>query len=148
MSSKTLFYDPADSAIDDSLRGELYADFHEDETPEDMEDRLSREAYREAAERLLPIILGTLQFIMDGGRSLDDVRFRLAVAGHYFQHPIYASKSMAEICESFGKTRAAGSAAALKFQRGNHLPELLGQKSKETRAGYHNKRRETVCKSN
>ena len=148
MNQNTDFCDPADTAIDDSLRDRLYEDLHEDETPENMATRLSHEAYREASERLLPIILGTLQFVMDGGRSLEDVRFRLAVAGHYFQHPVYANKSMAEICASFNKTRAAGSAAALKFQRGNHLPELLGQKSQETRAGYHNKRRETICKTN
>ncbi len=131
------------------MRDEIYEDDdHEGESDEDMSVRVEREAYIEASHRLLPVILGTLNYVLEGSRP-NDILFRLAVVSHYFGHPAYAGKSMAEICEAFGKTRAAGSHASLKFQRSNHLPELIGQKAQETRACYHDRRRETVlCKTN
>jgi hypothetical protein len=142
------FNDPADRAIDDSVRCKLYEDLHEDETPEDMAARLEREAYCEASRKLLPIILGTLNYILEGKRS-DDILFRLAIVSQYFGHPVYAGKSMADICTSFNKTRAAGSHAILKFQRSNHLPELIGQKQHAARATYHDRRKESItCKNN
>jgi hypothetical protein len=144
----TQTHDPADDAIGGDLRDEIYEDLHEDETPERAAERCEHEAYVEAAHKLLPVILGTLNYVIEG-RGPNDILFRLAVVSHYFGHPTYAGKSMAEICDSFGKTRAAGSHASLKFQRSNHLPELLGQKSQETRTVYHDRRRTTVlCKSN
>ncbi len=126
------FEDPADDAVDDSFRETLYAS-------EEQEN-----AYREAAKRLLPAIVGMLNYIREGKRGDNDMRFRLAVACHYFQHPAYAGKSMAEICDMFGKTRAAGSTQLLRLQRKQHLVELVGQKSKETRATYYTERKSQI----
>jgi len=149
MRTASVFHDPADNLIGGDMREELNGDSYEDERQEDMVARIEREAYIEAAHKLIPIIVGMLNYIRDSG-STADVSFRLAVACHYFGHPAYAGKSMSEICESFGKTRAAGSYATLQFQRRTcRLPELIGQKSQETRATYYNKTKENIrCKTN
>jgi hypothetical protein len=146
----TDFDDPAERAIGGDLRDEVYGeDLHEDETHEEMTERLEREAYIEAAHKLLPVIVGTLNYVTSP-RKTEDVLFRLAVVSHYFGVPVYAGKSMAEICEAFGKTRAAGSHASLAFQREHRLPEMIGQKDQRTRAGYFNtiRNRITSCKTN
>lgn len=127
--------DLADSpfARDDSFTEELYseeqANFH-----------------REAAMKLLPILMGTIDFIRSA--KPEEMPFRADLAAYVFNHPSVAGISMEALGTKHGKTRAAVSAQVIRFQRENHLPEIMGQKSKESRQKYHTIRKSQLCKTN
>jgi hypothetical protein len=123
--------DLADSPIcsHDEMREALY-NGREDEL---SIEQIEHEAYREAAEKLLPVLWGVLDFVRQGGRS---TAFRLEVASYVFAHPVFRGMTLDEIGRRHGKTRAAASAAAKKLQRENHLAETLGQKSKHSCRAY------------
>jgi hypothetical protein len=96
--------------------------------------------YREAAERLLPITWSIIGFIRSA-KNHCDFKFRSDLMAYIFGSPELSGFSEEVIGLRHGKTRAAVSAAILRFQRANDMMELLVQKQKTSRKKYHETRK-------
>jgi hypothetical protein len=115
-----------------------------DETDEQKEARLSHEAYREAAKTFLAVMLAAVDFLRKS--KSDEIRFRTDLISYIFAHPDVAGLSMEELGAKHDRTRGAVSVQILNFERKYNVPEILSQKLRETRAIYH-QRRKQKCKT-
>lgn len=91
--------------------------------------------YREAAKRFIATTIGCIQFLRDA-RDSAELLMRLDIISAIFVHPSLREMSWDDIGKKHNRTRAAISAQVLNFQRANHLPPTLGQKSIAARTSY------------
>jgi hypothetical protein len=100
-----------------------------------MEPDCVTHEYREAAKRFIASMIGCVQFLRDA-RDASELLMRLDIVSAIFVHPSVSGMSWDEIGKKHNRTRAAISAQVLNFQRANHLPPTLGQKSVAARISY------------
>jgi len=116
-------HDPADDAIDDSTREELFAD-------DDYES-----PYREAATKMLSITISTITWVRKA-RTCKEMMMRLDLAAWLFLDDNLSAKSLAAIAKMHGRTRATTSTAILNLETALHLPPGMGQKLREDRKTF------------
>ena len=116
-------HDPADDAIDDSTREELFAD-DEIDSP-----------YREAATKILSITISTITWVRKA-RTCKELMMRLDLAAWLFLDAELSSKSLAEIAKMHGRTRATTSTAMLNLETALDLPPGMGQKLRQDRKTF------------
>lgn len=105
------------------------------ETQEQREQRIEREAYREAAIKSIVFMHGVMAFIHEA-RSPQEQAIRLWVVSSTISHPACQGRSDSDLANMCDTTRANFSKHKLAFQRRNSLPPNLSQKSVEARKSY------------
>lgn len=116
-------HDPADDAIDDSTREELFSD-DDHESP-----------YREAATKILSITISTITWVRKA-RTCKEMMMRLDLAAWLFLDADLSAKSLSEIGKMHGRTRATTSTAMLNLETALDLPPGMGQKLREDRKTF------------
>ena len=101
------------------------------------EDRTSD--YREAAQKMIVFIFSAFNFIHEA-RTQNEMAIRFWAVSSAIEHPVIDGRSDAAIAKILGTTRANFSKHVLSFEKQNHLPPTLSQKSVEARTSYSNAR--------
>jgi hypothetical protein len=122
-------------ASHDEVRCELYRDFHEDESPEEMQERMEREACHDMAKKFLSMIRFTLLWCKEGKTAAQCLE-RLEIASWMFGNDATSDWSIAKLARHFGKTRASFNNSLLNFQAGLDLPPSVAQKIIESRRAF------------
>ena len=137
--------DLADSSLasHDDDRAALYADLHEDETTEQMLERLEREAYHDASRKFLSMIQFVLVFCLKGKDAIQCVH-RIEIASWMFGNDSTSSLSLAKLAHKYKMTRASFNNTLLNFQAGLDLPPVVAQKIIESRKAYSQARTEKL----
>jgi hypothetical protein len=138
--------DLADSSLasHDDDRAALYADLHEDETTEQMLERLEREAYHDAGKVLLGLLKYVLHFCRTGGDAVQCLH-KVEIASWMFGNADTSNWSMARLAKEYKMTRASFNNTLLELQAGMDLPPGIAQKIIESRRAYATARNEK-CK--
>ena len=108
-------HDPAEDAVDDSTREELFAD-DDGESP-----------YHEAASKFLSMIVSTLVWIRQA-RTSQETMMRIDLARKFFGDVTMHGVSCAKIGKAHNRTRAAASNALLNLESALDMPPGFGQK--------------------
>ena len=126
--------DPLASCFDDPIAHMEPVEEY-DETQEQRERRIEREAYRDAAIRFISFIHSAFAFIHSAGNDSERA-VRLWAVSSTINHPACDGRADTELARNLGTTRANFSKHKLAFQRQNSLPPTLSQKSPEARNSY------------
>lgn len=131
--------DPAASYFDDPV-DHLEPGQEIEETQEQRERRIEREAFRESSLSMIVFMHAAFNFIHEA-RSQSELAIRFHAASAAIDHPALREKSHTEIAASLGTTRANFSKHVLTFERQNGLPPTLSQKSKAAQESYREARK-------
>ena len=116
-------HDPADDAVDDSTREELFGD-HEHES-----------ALHETKSKFLSMIVSTLVWIRQA-RTTQETMMRIDLARKLFGDIEMDCISCAKIGKAHHRTRAAASNALLNLESALDMPPGFGQKLMEDRRKF------------
>jgi hypothetical protein len=126
--------DPAASYFDDPV-DHLEPGQEIEETQEQRERRIEREAFREAAIKQIAFVHAIFSFIHEASNE-EELKTRVWVVSSAIQHAACDGKSDSAIADGLKITRANLSKHKLALQRQNLLPPNISQKSVKARNAY------------
>jgi hypothetical protein len=91
--------------------------------------------FREAAQKMVVFLFSAFNYIHEA-RNQKEVTIRLWAVSSAIEHPVVAGRSDIDLARMLGTTRANLSKHILTFEKQNHLPPTLSQKSIQARNSY------------
>jgi hypothetical protein len=106
-----------------------------EETHDQRERRIEREAFREASLKMIVFMHAAFNFIHEA-KTQGEMAIRFHAVSAAIDHPALAGQTHTEIARALGTTRANLSKHIVTFERQNDLPPTLSQKSESARHKY------------
>ncbi len=130
--------DPAASYFDDPV-DHLEPGQEIEETQEQRERRIEREAFRESSLSMIVFMHAAFNFIHEA-RNNSELAIRFHAVSAAIDHPALREKPHTEIARSLGTTRANFSKHIVTFERQTNMPPTFSQKSEKARESYRKSR--------